>query len=187
MSKSCWIYAINRPGVWTSHTGQTGCVTGFSPLRHSCAWTVCISADQNGASLIKMAREEIGLQPRSTVILRHAQQDFDTIDIFRGFSFHSIFRVPRKTSVIRVLMNLCQNTAFQLSTPTRVLITWNPRPHHVTKIPASHVMCFLMIWQLKQHSPVSVEGGVMFSNVHIVLIAVAHLLLYRFPFRELCR
>ena len=40
---------------------------------------MCISADQNGARLIKMAREEIGLQPRSKVILRHAQQDFDTI------------------------------------------------------------------------------------------------------------
>ena len=50
-----------------------------------------------------MAREEIGLQPRSKVILSHAQQDFDTIYIFRGFSFLSIFRVPGKTSVIRVL------------------------------------------------------------------------------------
>ena len=40
---------------------------------------MCISADQNGARLIKMAREEIGFQPRSKVILRHAQQDFDTI------------------------------------------------------------------------------------------------------------
>ena len=40
---------------------------------------MCISAGQNGARLIKIAREEIGLQPRSKVILRHAQQDFDTI------------------------------------------------------------------------------------------------------------
>ena len=38
-----------------------------------------MSAGQNGACLIKMAREDIGLQPRSKVILRHAQQDFDTI------------------------------------------------------------------------------------------------------------
>ena len=22
------------PGVWTSHTGKTSCVTGFSPLHH---------------------------------------------------------------------------------------------------------------------------------------------------------
>ena len=40
---------------------------------------MCISAGQNGARLIKISREEIGLQPRSKVILRHAQQDFDTI------------------------------------------------------------------------------------------------------------
>ena len=39
---------------------------------------MCISAGQNGTRLIKMAREEIGLQPRSKVALRHAQQDFDT-------------------------------------------------------------------------------------------------------------
>ena len=52
---------MSSPGVWTSHTGQTGCVTGFSPLRHSRALTVCISTGQNGARLIKMAREEIGL------------------------------------------------------------------------------------------------------------------------------
>ena len=88
---------ISRPGVWTTHTGQTGCVTGFSPSRHSRACTVCISAGQNGARLIKMAREEIGLQAHSKVVLRHAQQDFDTISFFL-----SIFRVPGKTSVIRV-------------------------------------------------------------------------------------
>ena len=40
---------------------------------------MCISAGQNGARLIKIAREEIGLEPRSKVTLRHAQQDFDTI------------------------------------------------------------------------------------------------------------
>ena len=40
---------------------------------------MCISAGQNGAGLIKMAREEIGPQPCSKVILHHAQQDFDTI------------------------------------------------------------------------------------------------------------
>ena len=79
VSKSCWARAISYPGVWTSHTSQTGCVSGFSPSRHSRVWTVCLSAGQNGARLIKMAREEIGLQPRSKVILRHAQQDFDTI------------------------------------------------------------------------------------------------------------
>ena len=61
---------------------------------------MCISAGQNGARLIKMAREEIGLQPCSEVILRDAQQDFDTISS-KGF-FLSIFRVPGKTSVIRV-------------------------------------------------------------------------------------
>ena len=63
-----------------------------------------MSAGQNGARLIKMAREEIGLQPRSQVVLCHAQQDFDTISRFFdiGFSFLSIFRVPGKTSVIRV-------------------------------------------------------------------------------------
>ena len=61
---------------------------------------MCISAGQNGAHLIKIAREEIGLQPRSKDILYHAQQDFDTIssDIF----LPSIFRVPGKNSVIRV-------------------------------------------------------------------------------------
>ena len=41
----------------------------------------------------------IGLQPRSKVILRHAQQDFDTIS--SAVFFSSIF-VPGKTSVIRV-------------------------------------------------------------------------------------
>ena len=49
-----------------------------------------------------MTREEVGLQPRSKVILRHAQQDFDTIssEVF----LLSNFRVPGKTSVIRVQM-----------------------------------------------------------------------------------
>ena len=79
VSKSCWVCAVSFPAVWTSHTGQTGCMTGFSPSRHSRAWTVCISAGQNGARLMKMAREEIGLKPRSKVIFCHAQQDFDTI------------------------------------------------------------------------------------------------------------
>ena len=46
---------------------------------------MCISAGQNGAHLIKIAREEIGLQPRSKDIL-----------------YPSIFRVPGKNSVIRV-------------------------------------------------------------------------------------
>ena len=45
--KSWWVRAISHPGVWTSHTGQTGSVTSFSPLRHSCTWAVCISAGQN--------------------------------------------------------------------------------------------------------------------------------------------
>ena len=90
VSKSCWVCAMNRPVVWTSHTGETGCVTGFSPLPHSCAWTVCISADQN-----EMAREEIGLQPRSKVILRHAQQDFDTISP-EAFLFSPFFACQGK-------------------------------------------------------------------------------------------
>ena len=49
---------------------------------------MCISAGQNGARVIKMAREEIGLQPRSKVRLRHAQQDCDTIssEVFLHFS-----------------------------------------------------------------------------------------------------
>ena len=36
-----------------------------------------------------MAREEIGLQPRSKVILRHAQQDFDMIssEVFFSLNF----------------------------------------------------------------------------------------------------
>ena len=101
VSKSCWVCTINRPRVWTSHTGQTGCVTGFSPSCHSGAWAVCISAGQNDACLIKVAREEIGFQTRSKVILRHAQQDFDTISS-ELFLFSPIFRVPGKTSVIRV-------------------------------------------------------------------------------------
>ena len=57
VSISCWVCAISRPGVWTSYTD---CVTGFSLSRHSRAWTVCISASQNGARLIKIPREEIG-------------------------------------------------------------------------------------------------------------------------------
>ena len=93
---------MSRPGVWTSHTGHTSCVTGFSPSRHSRAQTVCISTGQNGARLTKMAREEIGLQPRSQVILHHAQQDFRA----RGFSFLSIFRVPGKTAIIRERHNV---------------------------------------------------------------------------------
>ena len=84
-----------------SHTGQTGCVIGFSPSHHSHTWTVCKSAGQNGACFIKMAREEIGLQPRSKVILRHAQQDFDTTS--SKVFLLPIFRVPGKISVIRVL------------------------------------------------------------------------------------
>ena len=63
--------------VWTCHTGQTGCVTGFSSSRHSRARTVCISAGQN--MQCPSYQEEIGLQPRSKVVASHAQQDFDTI------------------------------------------------------------------------------------------------------------
>ena len=62
---------------------------------------MCISADQNGARLIKMVREEIGLQPRSKVLLCHAQHDFDTI--FSVDFFLPIIRVPGKTTVIRVI------------------------------------------------------------------------------------
>ena len=51
---------------------------------------MCISADQNGTRLIKMAREEIGLRPRSKVMLRHAQQDFDTISS-EVFLFSPVF------------------------------------------------------------------------------------------------
>ena len=61
---------------------------------------MCISTDQNGARLIKMAREEIGLQPRSKVILRHAQQDFDTMS--SEVSLFSPFFACRGKSVIRV-------------------------------------------------------------------------------------
>ena len=43
---------------------------------------MCISAGQNGVRLIKIAREEIGLQPRSKVILRHAQQDAISLEVF---------------------------------------------------------------------------------------------------------
>ena len=65
---------------------------------------MCISAGRNGACLIKMAREEIRLLPRSKVILRHAQQNFDTIssEVF----LLSNFCVPGKTSVIRVGIEL---------------------------------------------------------------------------------
>ena len=49
-----------------------------------------------------MSRSWIGLQPRSKVILHHAQQDFDTIlsEVF----LLSIFCMPGKTSVIRVMI-----------------------------------------------------------------------------------
>ena len=77
-SKSGWACVIGCPGVWTGHAGQTGCVTALLS-RYSRAWTVCLSAGKNGAHLIKMARDEKGLQPRCEVILRHAQHDFDTI------------------------------------------------------------------------------------------------------------
>ena len=90
VSKSCRVCATTRPGVWTCQTGQTGCVTGFSPSCHSRAWTVCISA-----GLITMAREEIGLQPRSKVKLRHAQQDFDTISS-EAFFFFPFFACKEK-------------------------------------------------------------------------------------------
>ena len=109
VSKFCWVCAITRPGVRTSHSGQTGCVTGFRPSRHSRTWAVRISTGQNGTRLIKMAREEIGLQPRSKSILCHAQQDFETIspEVF----LLSIFCVPGKTSVIGVaLLQSTKNT-----------------------------------------------------------------------------
>ena len=54
-----------------------------------------MSAGQNGANLFKMAREEIGLQPRSKDILRHAHQDFDTIS-FEAFLFSSFFACREK-------------------------------------------------------------------------------------------
>ena len=56
---------------------------------------MCVSTGQNGAYLIKMAREEIGLQPRSKVILRHAQQDFETI-----YSEVFLFSRARKKSLL---------------------------------------------------------------------------------------
>ena len=70
---------------------------------------MCISAGQNGARLIKISREEIGLQPRSKVILRHAQQDFDMISseaFDRKFACSQSalhFSLARETSVIRVM------------------------------------------------------------------------------------
>ena len=79
VSKSCRACAISRPGVWNSHTVQTGCVTGFSPSCHSRAWTVCTSAGQNGSRLIKMAGEEIGLQLRSKAILLHLSRMLNRI------------------------------------------------------------------------------------------------------------
>ena len=60
VSKSYWVCAISRQGVWTSHTGQTGCAAGFNPSRHSRAWTVCISAGQNGARLIEWLEKRMG-------------------------------------------------------------------------------------------------------------------------------
>ena len=50
----------------------------------------------NAARLIKMAREKTGLQPRSKVILRHAQQDFDTISS-EVFLFYKFFACQRKS------------------------------------------------------------------------------------------
>ena len=47
-----------------------------------------------------MAREEIGLQSRFKVIMRQAQQQFDSIS--SEVVFLSIFRVTGDTSVIRV-------------------------------------------------------------------------------------
>ena len=53
---------------------------------------MCKSAGQSGARLIKTASEEIGLQPRSKVVLRHAQQDFDTIssEVFLFSTFFAL-------------------------------------------------------------------------------------------------
>ena len=87
VTKSCWACAISHPGVWTSRTGQTaGCVTGFSPLHqyHSRTWTVCLTADQNGARLNEMAREEIELKPHSKVILCQVQLQFQRFSFVEG-------------------------------------------------------------------------------------------------------
>ena len=64
---------------------------------------MCISAGQNGARLIKWPEKRLG----SSLVLKlyklhHAQQDFDTIssEVF----LLSIFRMPGKTPVIRVMI-----------------------------------------------------------------------------------
>ena len=99
-----------------------------------------ISADQNGVRLIKMAREEIGLQPRSKIILRHAQQDFDT-EVF----LFSIFRVPGKSSVIRV-SNAQSNVQSSFTSAVRHQMRRTPRSYN-----ASGVVCVALCGNMYFH------------------------------------
>ena len=68
---------------------------------------MCISAGQNGAHFIKMAREEIGLEPRSKVIVRHAQQDFDAISL-EVFLFSPFFVVLVQIILRKILEKVLQ-------------------------------------------------------------------------------
>ena len=101
MSKSCWVWAISRPGVWTSHTGQTGCVTGFSLSCHSWAWTVSISAGQNRARLSKWPEKRFG----SNLILKLYYIMFNRIltQYLQRFFFSPFILSQEKPHVIRVI------------------------------------------------------------------------------------
>ena len=93
-----WVCTISHPGVC-----QTGCVTGFTPLASFshmnllCAYLLAKMVP----TLSKWPEKRLG----SSLILKLHGVMLNRIwhDIFRGFYFLSIFRMPGKTSVIRVV------------------------------------------------------------------------------------
>ena len=80
-----------------------------------------------------MAREEIRLQPRSKVIVRHAQQDFDTISS-EVFLFSSFFACQEK-SLLSGYQFL--NTTFPLCLYSRGQSEYPPRASMRTSWPIS--------------------------------------------------
>ena len=94
MSLSVPSCSLGRPGVWTSHTGQTGSATIFCTSHMNCVhncWP--LPRERLGSSLVLKLY---------CVILRACSTWF-CHDFFRGFSFLPIFSVPRNISVIRVM------------------------------------------------------------------------------------
>ena len=99
----------SRSGVWTS---DTGCVTGFSPrifLAHEmCAYLLAKTVPALSKWPEKRLDSSLLLKLYCVMLHRILTR------YLQSFSFLSIFRVPGKTSVIRVAITLAINPQYYL-------------------------------------------------------------------------